>query len=402
MRIIGARVIVTCPGRNYVTLRIETDEGVHGVGDATLNGRELSVATYLTEHVVPMLVGRDAFAIEDTWQLMFRASYWRRGPVQVTAQSAVDMALWDIKGKALGVPVYQLVGGRSRSGVLAYTHANGADVPETLDRMHEHHEAGYRAVRLQCGVPELPSIYGVARDESAQPGAGSERPFTETWDSSRYLRVVPQLFEAARDAIGFDMHLLHDVHHRLTPSEAGGLGRSLEPYRLFWLEDAVAADLQASFRIVRQQTSTPLAVGEVFNSVFDCQQLITEQLIDYIRVSAVHAGGITGLRKIATFAEPYLVRTGCHGAQDMSPVTMAAALHFGISAHNVAIQEHAHHTPQTDEVFPHEYSLSDGYLDPGEAPGLGVDVDEDQAGRYEYRRGYLPVNRLLDGTLANW
>ncbi|UIP59224.1 D-mannonate dehydratase ManD [Agromyces marinus] len=402
MNITQVKVIVTNPGRNFVTAKIETSEGISGVGDATLNGRELAVATYLSEHVAPMLIGRDAFAIEDTWQLMSRASYWRRGPVQTAAQSAIDMALWDIKGKALGVPVYQLLGGRCRTGVMAYTHAGAAEISETIDDLQMFIEQGYHAVRLQCGVPGVPDVYGVDRDTSTQPGAGTERPYVEGWDTSAYLGVVPKLFEAAREAVGFGTHLLHDVHHRLTPSEAGWLGKRLEDHRLFWLEDALASDYQSAYRLVRQHTTTPLAVGEVFTSLVDCEQLIREQLIDYVRASAVHAGGLTGLRKIAAFAEPYQVKTGCHGAADMSPITMAAALHFGVSTHNVGIQERALHPEEADDVFPHAYTFSDGYLDPGEAPGLGVDIDEALAERYEYRRGYLPVVRLRDGTLTNW
>ncbi|BDZ55770.1 hypothetical protein GCM10025870_28430 [Agromyces marinus] len=291
MNITQVKVIVTNPGRNFVTAKIETSEGISGVGDATLNGRELAVATYLSEHVAPMLIGRDAFAIEDTWQLMSRASYWRRGPVQTAAQSAIDMALWDIKGKALGVPVYQLLGGRCRTGVMAYTHAGAAEISETIDDLQMFIEQGYHAVRLQCGVPGVPDVYGVDRDTSTQPGAGTERPYVEGWDTSAYLGVVPKLFEAAREAVGFGTHLLHDVHHRLTPSEAGWLGKRLEDHRLFWLEDALASDYQSAYRLVRQHTTTPLAVGEVFTSLVDCEQLIREQLIDYVRASAVHAGG---------------------------------------------------------------------------------------------------------------
>ncbi|WP_156253672.1 D-mannonate dehydratase ManD [Pseudactinotalea terrae] len=402
MKVVDARVIVTGPGANFVTLKVETDEGIHGVGDATLVGRELAVATYLSEYVVPMLTGRDAFAIEDTWQLLGRGSYWRRGPVQTTAQSAVDMALWDIKGKALGVPVYELLGGRSRKGLMCYSHAHGDTIEDAVEMLHTKLEAGYRAVRLQCGIPGLRTVYGVERDLSEQPGTPHERPYSESWDTEAYLRIAPMLFEAAREAVGGEVHLLHDVHHRLTPIEAARLGRDLEPYRLFWMEDAVQADIQTAFRTVRQHTTTPLAVGEVINHLSECEVLIREQLIDYIRVAAVHCGGITGLRKIAAFAEPYQVRTGCHGAADMSPITLAAALHFGISAHNVGIQERALHTPQTDEVFPHAYTFSDGLLDPGEAPGLGVDIDEALAAGYEYRRSYLPVARLRDGTMTNW
>jgi mannonate dehydratase len=196
--------------------------------------------------------------------------------------------------------------------------------------------------------------------------------------------------------------MLHDAHHRLTPNEAARVGKDLEPYRLFWLEDPTPAELQESFRLIRRHTTTPLAVGEVFNTIFDCQQLIQEQLIDYIRTTVVHAGGITHLRKIANFAELYQVRTGSHGATDLSPVCMAAALHFDLSVHNFGIQEYMQHTPETDKVFPHGYSFKDGFMYPGDAPGLGVDIDEALAAKYPYQRAYLPINRKLDGTMHSW
>ncbi len=222
------------------------------------------------------------------------------------------------------------------------------------------------------------------------------------WSTSKYLRSVAPLFAAAREALGWDVHLLHDVHHRLTPIEAARLGQDLEPYRPFWMEDAVPADNQASFRLIRQHTTTPLAVGEVFNSIWDCKQLIEEQLIDYIRATVVHAGGISHLRRLAAFADLYNVRTGCHGATDLSPVCLAAALHFGLSIPNFGIQEHMPHTAATDRTFPHHYRFADGYLHPGEAPGLGVDIDEALAAAQPYRRAYLPVNRLEDGSMHNW
>ncbi|MCS7101849.1 MAG: bifunctional D-altronate/D-mannonate dehydratase, partial [Burkholderiaceae bacterium] len=179
--------------------------------------------------------------------------------------------------------------------------------------------------------------------------------------------------------------------------------KALEPYDLFWLEDATPAENQAAFRLIRQHTTTPLAVGEVFNSIWDCKQLIEEQLIDYIRTSVVHAGGLTHLRRIADFAALYQVRTGCHGATDLSPITMGAALHFGLAVPNFGIQEYMRHTAETDAVFPHAYTYRDGFLHPGEAPGHGVDFDEQLAARYPYRRAYLPVNRLAhDGTLWDW
>lgn len=397
-----AEVVVTSPDRNFVTLKLTASDGVTGLGDATLNGRELAVVTYLQEHIVPLLIGADPARIEDTWQFLYRSSYWRRGPVTMAAIAAVDMALWDLKGKVAGLPVYQLLGGACREGCMVYGHANGRDIAETVDNALRYKEEGYRAIRLQSGVPGLASTYGVSKDRYFYEPADADLPTENVWSSEKYLRSVPPLFEAAREALGWDVHLLHDIHHRLTPIEAGRLGKDLEPYRPFWLEDAVPAENQASFRLIRQHTTTPLAVGEIFNSIWDCKQLIEEQLIDYIRATVVHAGGITHLRRIAAFADLYNVRTGCHGATDLSPVSMAAALHFGLSIPNFGIQEYMRHTPETDAVFPHAYRFADGLMHPGEAPGLGVEIDEALAAKHEYRRAYLPVNRLEDGTMYNW
>jgi mannonate dehydratase len=216
------------------------------------------------------------------------------------------------------------------------------------------------------------------------------------------MNFAPQLFSRLRKEFGPDLPLLHDVHHRLTPIEAARLGKELEPAHLFWLEDPTPAELQEGFRLIRKHTTTPIAVGEVFNSIFDCQQLIQEQLIDYIRTAVVHAGGITQMRKIANLAEIYQVRTGCHGATDMSPVCTAAALHFDLSVHNFGIQEYMRHTDETDAVFPHSYKFENGYMHPGDTPGLGVDIDETLASKYPYQRAYLPVNRKLDGTMHSW
>ncbi|HKQ31455.1 MAG TPA: D-mannonate dehydratase ManD [Burkholderiales bacterium] len=402
MKIRSAKVIVTCPGRNFVTLKIETDAGIHGIGDATLNGREFAVASYLSEHLIPLLIGRDASQIEDIWQYLYRGAYWRRGPVTMTAISAVDTALWDIKAKAAGLPLYQLLGGKSREGVMVYGHANGRDIEETADEVAKYVEMGYRAIRAQSGIPGLASTYGVAKEKLYYEPADKDLPSENMWSTTKYLGHVPKLFDKLRARFGFDHHLLHDVHHRLTPIEAGHLGRSLEDYRLFWIEDPTPAENQEGFRMIRQHTVTPIAVGEVFNSIYDCQTLITEQLVDYIRATVVHAGGVTHLRRIAHLAELYHVRTGCHGATDLSPACMGAALHFDLWVPNFGIQEYMRHTAETDAVFPHAYSFKDGFLYPGDAPGHGVDIDEKLAAKYPYRRAYLPVNRLEDGTLWNW
>ena len=400
--IVSARVVVTCPGRNFVTLKIETRDGATGLGDATLNGRELAVASYLEDHVVPCLIERDAHRIEDIWQYLYRGAYWRRGPVTMSAIAAVDMALWDLKGKAAGLPVYQLLGGAARDAVMVYGHANGESIEATVEAALRYRDLGYKAIRLQSGVPGLASTYGVSKDRLFYEPADADLPTENVWSTSAYMRTVPDLFAAAREALGWDVHLLHDVHHRLTPIEAARLGKDLEPYRLFWMEDSVPAENQESFRLIRQHTTTPLAVGEIFNSVWDAKQLIQEQLIDYIRATVVHAGGLTHLRRIAAFADMFNVRTGCHGATDLSPVTMAAALHFDLSVPNFGIQEYMRHTDETDRVFPHSYRFEDGFLHPGDAPGLGVELDEELAATYPYKRAYLPVNRLEDGSMHDW
>ena len=397
-----ARVIVSCPGRNFVTLKIITDEGLYGLGDATLNGRELAVRSYLEDHVVPCLIGRDAHRIEDIWQYLYRGAYWRRGPVTMSAIGAVDMALWDIKGKLAGLPLYQLLGGASRDGVMVYGHANGETIEATVEQALKYRAAGYRAIRLQSGVPGLAKTYGVTQDKGPYEPANAALPQEASWSAVKYLPSVAPLFAAAREALGADIHLLHDVHHRLTPIEAARLCKDLEPYRPFWVEDAVPAENQANFRLIRQHSTTPLAVGEVFNSIWDCKQLIEEQLIDYIRATIVHAGGITHLRRIASFADLHNVRTGFHGATDLSPVCMAAALHFDLAVPNFGLQEHMGHTAETLRAFPHHYRLEDGYMHPGEAPGLGVDIDESLAATQPYKPAYLPVNRLEDGTMSNW
>ncbi len=402
MKITDAKVLVCCPGRNFVTLKVYTDQGIHGLGDATLNGRELAVVSYLKDHVVPCLIGRDPFQTEDIWQYLYRGAYWRRGPVTMAAIGAVDMALWDLKGKALNTPAYNLLGGKSRTGVLVYGHANGRDIDETVEEVGKYKEMGYRAVRAQSGIPGLPSTYGVAKDKLFYEPAEKGLPPENAWSTEKYLLHVPRLFEALRLKYGDEIHLLHDAHHRLSPIEAARLGKILEPYHLFWLEDPVAAELQEGFRIIRKHTTTPLAVGEVFNTIWDAHILITEQLIDYIRMTVVHSGGLTHLKKVAALAEVYHVLTGCHGATDLSPISMAAALHFDISVSNFGIQEYMRHTKETDEIFPHAYSFEDGYLHPGDAPGFGVDFNETLAKRFPYERAYLPVNRKLDGTMFNW
>lgn len=300
MKIVKAEVFVTCPGRNFVTLKITTEDGITGLGDATLNGRELSVASYLQDHLCPQLIGRDAHRIEDIWQFFYKGAYWRRGPVTMSAISAVDMALWDIKAKAANMPLYQLLGGASREGVMVYCHTTGHSIDEALDDYARHQELGFKAIRVQCGIPGMKTTYGMSKGKGLayEPATKGQWPEEQLWSTEKYLDFMPKLFDAVRNKFGFNEHLLHDMHHRLTPIEAARFGKSIEDYRMFWMEDPTPAENQECFRLIRQHTVTPIAVGEVFNSIWDCKQLIEEQLIDYIRTTLTHAGGITGMRRM--------------------------------------------------------------------------------------------------------
>jgi mannonate dehydratase len=403
MKIKDIKVIVASPGRNFVTVKVITDEGLYGIGDGTVNGREKAVVAYLEDHVIPCLIGRDPGRIEDIWQYLYKGAYWRRGPITMAAISAIDMALWDIKGKAANMPLYQLLGGASRDRVLVYKHAGGLTIEAAVEGVLALREQGFEAIRAQVAIPGLPPIYGTGPGTDEQAARQTRAvPSEEVWATHKYLPLVPKLFEKLRDAVGWDVHLLHDVHHRLTPIEAARLGKDLEPYRLFWLEDAIPAELQEGFRLVRQHTTQPLAVGEIFNTIWDCQQLISEQLIDYIRVTSVHAGGVTGLRRIFDFASIYHVRSACHGPMDVSPVAMGVNCHIDTWVPNFGIQEFSDYQAPMHEMFPHAWRLEGGYLHAGDAPGHGVDIDEKLAAKYPYEPAYLPVARLEDGTLTSW
>jgi mannonate dehydratase len=409
VKIVAADVVVTSPDRNFVTLKLTTDDGLVGLGDGTLNGRELAVASYLRDHVVPLLVGRDAHAIEDTWQFLYRSAYWRRGPVTMAAIAAVDVALWDLKAKAAGLPLYQLLGGASRRGIMAYGHASGRDTQQIFDSIREHLEQGYRSIRVQTSVPGLNAVYGVAAQAAVggtrydyEPAQRTALPAEEDWDTRAYLRHIPSVFEAVRSEFGPELPLLHDGHHRMTPIQAARLGKDLEPHDLFWLEDCTPAENQEALRLVRQHTTTPLAIGEIFNTVWDYQTLIREQLIDYVRSAVTHTGGITAMRKLLDFASQYQIKSGIHGPTDISPVGMAAALHLDLAIHNFGIQEYMQHGALTNEVFQQSFTFADGYLHPGEQPGLGVELDEQAAARFPYQPAYLPFNRLKDGTVHDW
>lgn len=405
MKIKEIKVIVCRPGRNFVTVKIVTECGIYGIGDATLNGREMAVVAYLEEHIVPCLIGKDAQQIEDIWQYLYKGAYWRKGPVTMAAIGAIDMALWDIKGKKANLPVYQLLGGKSRKGVTVYGHANGETIDEVLDNLGKMIDEGYKAVRLQCTIPNLKGTYGTMEGKKNYYELQGDRPLPpeQEWSTSKYMNFIPELFKQARERFGYDIGLCHDVHSRLTPIEASRLGKLLEPYNLLFIEDAVPSENPQGYKIVREHTVVPLAVGEIFNTVWDSKVLIENQWIDYLRTAITHGGGITPLRKMADFAAMYHTRMAPHGAPDLSPACFMAHMHLNIWAPNFGIQEFiGFGTDELNEVFKYEFELKEGLLYMKDKPGLGIDIDEEAAKKYPYKRSYLPVSRLEDGTLWDW
>jgi mannonate dehydratase len=273
---------------------------------------------------------------------------------------------------------------------------------ETLEKISGEKEKGFLAVRVQSAIPGISGAYGVARDGQLYEPAHEGIPRVESWDNSKYLNYIPFLFQKVRENFGDDLYLLHDVHHRCTPVEAARLAKELEPYHLFWLEDPVSGELQEGLRLIREQSFTPIAIGEVFNTIYDYTTLVTEQLIDYIRMPLVHGGGITHLRKVTDFASVYHIHTGFHGATDLSPVNLAAAIHFNMAINNFGIQEYMPHQDIVNEVFRINYRYQDGYLSIDDTPGIGIDLDEEKARKFPYVMASLPVNRKTDGTLFYW
>ena len=408
MKITNAKVFVGGPGKNYVTLKLFTDQGIYGLGDATLNNRETLPAAYLRDYLIPNLIGMDPRRSEDIWQFFYRGAYFRRGPIAMAAFGAIDMALWDIKGKLAGLPVYDLLGGKSREGALVYAHATGVDLEDLFDSVAAYVEQGYKAVRVQCGIPGMPSASYAVPEQKTTGGDfitdfSGIIPKTEIWDTDRYLRFMPRALEKVREKFGPELKILHDVHHRLTPREAAAFAKEVEPVGLYWLEDPTPAEDQAALRLIRQHSTTPIAIGEVFNSIWDCNKLIEDELIDFIRIAVTYAGGITHTRRIVDLAGLHNVRTGFHGAPSHSPISMAAHAHLNVWAPNFGIQEYlVLGTPACDALFPSDHHLNDGQFFVTDAPGLGVDFNETEAERYSYEPGSHPIVRLEDGTVWNY
>ncbi len=404
MKITDVRVVVTSPVRQpFVLVKIVTDSGVYGVGEGSKNGRELAVASLLENHIAPMLIGRDPGAIEDIWKLMYRGAYWRGGPIQMSAIAAIDMALWDIKGKVAGMPVYSLLGGPTRNGVLTYYHGSGSTIDEVITSVRDAHEAGFKVIRAQVAVEGMSGGYGAATVDPAKEKAIAERlPYEGVWEAEAYLQSVAPMFTKLREAIGWDVKLLHDAHGRLTPVEAARLAKELEPFKLMFLEDPIGPEHADSMKVVRNASTTPIAIGEVISSIYQILPMIKAQTIDYMRCSPIHIGGITAAKKLAALAEPFDIKTAFHGPKDISPIGDAAAVHVDMSIHNFGIQEWGQHDEETQAVITGGPYFEDGYLKIPDVPGLGVDFDEEAARARPFQRHYLPIPRYPDDSVAGY
>jgi len=405
LKITDIKTILTAPdGIRLVVVKVMTSEpGLYGLGCATFTQRALVVQTAIEQYLKPFLVGRNAFEIEDIWQASYVSSYWRNGPVLFNAMSGVDEALWDIKAKRAGMPLYELLGGKVRKAADCYFHASGRDFQEVEDRGRQALAQGFRHVRVQVALPDL-ATYGVGGTTAGADADGPTNP-TRVWESAPYVRMVPKLFEHMRVKLGEDVELLHDVHERVTLPEAIQLCKELERYHPYFIEDPLPPEQNEHFRLLRQQTSVPIAMGELFNTQHEYVPLVANRLVDFMRAHVSQIGGLSMARKLGALCEFFGVRTAWHGPGDTSPVGHAAQLALELSSHNFGIHEGGGFGAKTRDLFPGSPEVKDGAMWATEAPGLGIDVDEKLAAKFPFPSG--PPNfdydwgrtRRRDGTL---
>jgi mannonate dehydratase len=402
-------VIATEPaGVRLVVVKIVTDQdGLYGYGCATFTQRADLVVEAVTGYLKPFLLGRPTDAIEDLWQAMYNSSYWRNGPVLNNAISGVDQALWDIKGRQAGMPVYELLGGKCRRGALIYSHASGKEIAETIDQARHLMAQGIKAVRLQVGIPGM-AAYGAAL--SGSPQSSNAEAHDQVFEPEPYVRRTLQLFEAGRKELGPDIELLHDVHERVPPRLAVQFAKDMEQFRLFFLEDALSPENIDYFKQIRANCTTPLAMGELFNNPHEWNNLIRESVIDFIRVHVSQAGGLTPCRKLAAMAEAFQVRTAWHGPGDVSPIGHCANVTLDLVCYNFGIQEWTFPNDRVQEVFDGYPVVKDGYAYLNDKPGWGIEIDEKAAAKYPFGsetglhkdlNGGWGVVRRSDGTVIN-
>lgn len=397
IQIRDVKVFVTAPRKiNLVVVKIETSEPeLYGYGCATFTWRHKAVVTAITEYLAPMLKGKPADDIEGLWQMMMGSSYWRNGPVLNNAISGVDEALWDIKGKQARLPLYSLFGGKCREGIAVYRHADGSSVEEVEESIQCYMEKGYRYIRCHMGT------YGGNFNGKCQTFAKPDQaPDGAYFHPRLYMESVYRLFDRVRQDIGWDVELMHDVHERLSPAQVLEFAKTLEPYKLFFLEDCLPPEHMEFFKTLRNHTVIPLAMGELFTNPLEWKPLVQNQWIDFIRVHLSDIGGLTPARKLAHFCEMYHVKTAWHGPNDLSPIGMAAQMHLDLNSHNFGIQEFSGFSEEEQEVFPGCQVIRNGYAYVNHAPGIGVGFNEEKAKAYppvEMDHSWL-FSRLPDGT----
>ena len=380
-------------GVRLSVVKITTDQdGLYGYGCATYTQRADLVTPAVEKYLKPLLVGKPVSRIEDTWQTAYGSSYWRNGPVLNNALSGVDQALWDIKGRQAGMPVYDLVGGKCREAADCYGHADGAEIPEVIDSAQRYISQGFRHIRMQVGVPGMAG-YG-SRTGNTKVDALHSGP---VFEPAAYMRRAVKLFEAARQKLGDEVEILHDVHERVTPWQGVQLAKEVEPFKLFFLEDPLSPEDLDYFRQIRQQTTTPIAMGELFNSPHEWRPLVSERLIDYIRVHVSQAGGFTPARKIAILGEHFGVRTAWHGPGDVSPIGHAANVTLDLVSFNFGIQEYSPFNEATREIFSNCPRMDNGYLYANDAAGWGIEVDEKAAAKYPFGAREQGERKRLNG-----
>ncbi len=405
-RIRDIGVIETAPaGVRLTVVKITTDQpGLYGYGCATFTQRADLVKPAVERYLKPFLVGKTTDRIEDIWQSAYFSSYWKNGPVLNNAISGIDQALWDIKGRQAGMPVYQLLGGKCREGADTYAHASGAEIQQVVESARNYISQGFRHVRVQVGVPGMEGYGAGGRGAASLTGLTPGPVF----EPAVYMRRALKLLEECRTQLGDEVELLHDVHERVSPNQAVRFCKDAERFRLFFVEDPLSPEDLPYFRQIRQQCATPIAMGELFNSPHEWQPLIAERLVDYIRMHVSQAGGLTPCRKIAAFAEQFGVKTAWHGPGDVSPIGHMANVTLDVACYNFGIQEYSPFNQRTQEIFEGCPVMKNGYLYPSEAPGWGIEVDEKAAAAFPFGqetgvRGRLNGGwgelRRLDGTV---
>jgi mannonate dehydratase len=390
-------------GSRLTVVKITTDQdGLYGYGCATFTQRADLVKPAVEKYLKPFLMGKATDRIEDTWQSMYDSSYWKNGPILNNAMSGVDQALWDIKGRQAGMPVYQLAGGKCREAVDTYAHADGPEISDTIAHAREYMKQGFRNVRVQVG---LPGMAGYGAQRGTVPGGLKPLHDKPLFEPAYAMRRGIKLLEEARAQLGEEVGLMHDMHERYLPNQAVEFAKQVEKVNLFFLEDALSPEDIEYFRQIRSQCATPLAMGELFNSPHEWQPLISERLIDYIRCHVSQVGGFTPARKIAIMAEQFGVRTAWHGPGDVSPIGHAAQATLDLVSYNFGIQEYTPFNEATKEIFRGVPTLKDGYIYVNEAPGWGIEIDEKAAAKYPFTQPGNGLNggwgeiRKLDGTV---